>query len=51
MVNTAGMNANFLLNIGPMPDGTIQQEFISRIKELGNWMKQKVKPFTLQEAV
>lgn len=39
LVNAAGMNANFLLNVGPMPDGTIQPEFVSSLKELGNWMK------------
>ncbi len=39
LINAAGMNANFLLNIGPMPDGTIQPEFESRLNEIGNWMK------------
>lgn len=39
LINTAGMNANFLLNVGPMPDGTIQPEFVSTLKELGDWMK------------
>lgn len=39
LVNAAGMNANFLLNVGPMPDGTIQPEFVSTLKELGDWMK------------
>ena len=27
LIKAAGMNANFLLNIGPMPNGTIQPEF------------------------
>ncbi len=39
LVNAAGLNANFLLNVGPMPDGTIQPEFVSTLKELGDWMK------------
>ncbi|WP_310379958.1 alpha-L-fucosidase [Flavobacterium sp.] len=39
VVTAAGMNANFLLNVGPMPDGNIQPEFESRIAELGDWMK------------
>jgi alpha-L-fucosidase len=39
LVNAAGMNANFLLNVGPMPDGTVQPEFVSSLKELGDWMK------------
>ena len=32
------MNANFLLNIGPRPDGTIQEEFVTRLKEIGGWV-------------
>jgi len=39
LINAAGMNANFLLNVGPMPDGTIQPEFVSTLKELGDWLK------------
>ncbi len=39
MVNAASLNANFLLNVGPMPDGTIQPEFVSTLKEIGDWMK------------
>jgi len=39
MINAAGLNANFLLNIGPMPDGTIQPEFVSTLSEIGDWMK------------
>ena len=40
MVNAAGHNANFLLNIGPMPNGKIQPEFVDTLKEMGNWLKQ-----------
>ena len=39
MVNAAGYNANFLLNIGPMPNGAIQQEFTDTLKIVGLWMK------------
>lgn len=39
LVNAAGLNANVLLNVGPMPDGTIQPEFVSTLKEIGDWMK------------
>src|SRR5207245_8893208 len=39
LVRAAGMNANFLLNIGPMPNGEIQPEFIQRLTELGKWTK------------
>lgn len=37
LVRAAGNNANFLLNIGPKPDGTIQDEFVSRLHEVGDW--------------
>jgi len=40
LVRAAGYNANFLLNIGPRPDGTIQPEFVERLKEIGAWMGQ-----------
>jgi len=39
MINAASLNANFLLNVGPMPDGTIQPEFVKTLKEMGEWMK------------
>lgn len=39
LVKAAGNNANFLLNVGPMPDGRIQPEFIERLKEIGTWLK------------
>ncbi len=38
LVKTAGFNSNFLLNVGPMPDGRIQPEFINTLRELGAWM-------------
>ena len=38
LIRAAGMNANFLLNVGPKPDGTIQEEFVARLKEVGAWM-------------
>jgi alpha-L-fucosidase len=38
LVRAAGCNANFLLNIGPKPDGMIQEEFSDRLKEMGAWM-------------
>lgn len=34
----AGYNANFLLNIGPMPNGKIQPEFIERLHGVGQWL-------------
>ena len=38
LVSAAGRNANFLLNIGPMPDGSIQPEFQERLRAIGAWM-------------
>jgi alpha-L-fucosidase len=39
LVKAAGYNSNFLLNVGPMPDGTIQPEFVKTLKEMGKWME------------
>lgn len=39
MVTDAGLNANFLLNVGPMPNGKIQQEFVDTLTAVGTWMK------------
>ena len=39
LVKGAGYNANFLLNIGPMPDGRVQPEHVKRLEEVGAWLK------------
>jgi len=39
LVKAAGYNSNFLLNVGPMPDGRIQPEFVNTLGELGKWME------------
>lgn len=39
LVNAAGRNANFLLNIGPMPNGKIQPEFTDTLAVVGKWME------------
>jgi alpha-L-fucosidase len=39
LVRAAGYNSNFLLNVGPMPDGRIQPEFIKTLNEIGKWME------------
>ena len=39
LVNTAGRNANQLLNVGPMPNGQIQQEFADTLKLVGKWLQ------------
>jgi alpha-L-fucosidase len=39
LVNSAGRNANFLLNIGPMPNGKIQSEFTDTLAIVGAWVQ------------
>lgn len=39
LVNAAGLNANFLLNIGPMPNGKIQPEFTDTLAVVGAWVQ------------
>jgi alpha-L-fucosidase len=38
LVKASGYGANFLLNVGPMPNGKIQPEHISLLKEMGAWL-------------
>jgi alpha-L-fucosidase len=38
LARAAGNNANFLLNVGPRPDGTIQPDFVERLREMGGWL-------------
>ena len=38
LVNAAGRNANFLLNVGPKPNGVIQKEFTDTLALVGKWM-------------
>ncbi len=38
VVNSAGRNTNFLLNVGPMSNGRIQNEHIESLRGLGQWM-------------
>lgn len=39
LVRAAGANANFLLNVGPRPDGAIQPEHAERLERMGEWMR------------
>lgn len=39
IVKAAGRDVNFLLNVGPMPNGIIQPEFTDTLKAIGIWMK------------
>jgi alpha-L-fucosidase len=38
LVRAAGLDSNLLLNVGPMPDGKIQPEFTTRLREMGEWL-------------
>lgn len=37
LVRAAGYDGNFLLNVGPMPNGKIQPEFVERLAAIGDW--------------
>ena len=39
LIDIASKGGNYLLNIGPKPDGTIPQESIDRLHEIGRWMQ------------
>lgn len=38
LVRAAGRNANFLLNVGPRPDGTLDGESVKRLEGIGKWL-------------
>jgi alpha-L-fucosidase len=38
LIDIASKGGNFLLNVGPKPDGTIPQASIYRLAEIGRWM-------------
>jgi alpha-L-fucosidase len=39
LVDIVGKGGNFLLNVGPQPDGELPAEALRRMKEIGAWMK------------
>ena len=39
LVEVASRGGNFLLNVGPQPDGIIQSEFQERLRVMGDWMR------------
>jgi alpha-L-fucosidase len=39
LCDIASKGGNFLLNVGPKPDGTIPQESIERLHRVGEWMR------------
>lgn len=38
LVNAAGRDANLLLNVGPLPDGTINPQAAERLRGMGEWL-------------
>ena len=38
LVEVASRGGNFLLNVGPQPDGRIQPEFQQRLRAIGDWL-------------
>jgi alpha-L-fucosidase len=40
LVGAAGRNSNLLLNVGPMPSGLIQPEFVDTLAAAGKWLQQ-----------
>jgi alpha-L-fucosidase len=39
LANVASKGGNFLLDVGPTPEGTIQPEFVERLHAMGKWME------------
>jgi len=39
LVTAASGGGNYLLNVGPKPDGIIQDELVIRLKKIGKWME------------
>lgn len=39
LVETAGNDANLLLNVGPRPDGSLPEVAVDRLKKMGEWLK------------
>jgi alpha-L-fucosidase len=38
LVEVASRGGNFLLNVGPQPDGVVQPEFQERLRAIGEWL-------------
>ena len=39
LLQTVGGDGNLLFNVGPMPDGRMEQRQVNRLKEIGDWLK------------
>jgi alpha-L-fucosidase len=40
LVSNAGYDGNFMVNVGPMPDGRIEPRQVDRMREIGRWMRE-----------
>ncbi len=40
MIRMAAANGNYLLNVGPKPDGTLPDEWVQRLADIGDWLQQ-----------
>lgn len=40
LIGVAGRDGNFLLNVGPRPDGEIDPGQVQRLREIGSWLKE-----------
>jgi len=40
LLQTAGGDGNLLFNVGPMPDGRIEPRQVTRLQEMGAWLKE-----------
>jgi alpha-L-fucosidase len=38
LIKTAGGDGNLLYNVGPMPDGSVEQRQADRLREMGDWL-------------
>ena len=39
LIEVISRGGNFLLDVGPQPDGQIQPEFVQRLQEMGEWTR------------
>jgi alpha-L-fucosidase len=39
LLKTIGDDGNYLINIGPRPDGTFEPSIVSAMRQVGNWVK------------
>ena len=39
MLRTVTAGGNYLLNVGPKPDGTLPEDWVDRLSDIGHWLK------------